>query len=255
MEHDTKSSDDSKREFCIGNGRALDRFCLQQPKYVIDGEAYCTIHAKQENRRRKFVGKPEVSLTQHKQTKTPRPKFETFIDETVTNPNQCCIRIRPNQPSCAQNVVFKIRDHYFCRSHGQKHPEAKDAIILKPKTQEPPPFEDLIDTKLTDPTRCCMCRSRDGPHCYKPVVYRIHGKYFCGEHGGKHPNGGDAIMMPTTEHGRHALVLSNMNERLTSIETVVRKMATQWDYLLGFKEFRDVFYNISEKGVHGIQSL
>jgi hypothetical protein len=249
VEQDTKTPA-MATDFCIVHT------CLQQPKYTISNVTYCTIHAKRENRRRKREGLTEIPLIQsQQQTKTPRPKFENLIDESVVDVEQCCVRVRPSQPLCTQRVVFKIKNRYFCRLHGHKHPEAKDAIVLKPKVEEPPPFEDLIDQKQTDPSRCCMREGRNRVSCYKQVTYKIRGKYFCGVHGTKHPHGQEAITMPTTEHGRHAVVLNTMNERLSEITIVVRKLESQLDYLLGFKEFRDAIYTIVEKGPNVPQPL
>lgn len=237
--------------FCRGmhiGGRYND-FCLQAPKYFIDANtAYCTTHAKMENRRRLRCGEPLIVL-KPSTIKTKKPEFKHLIDEKASQPTQCCIRIRPNEPLCAQRVAFQIHNMYFCRLHTRKHPERKDAVAVKPKSKHdlPPTFVDQIDQKCNNPYQCCIRMVRDNTLnvlCTKSVVYRIRNKYFCSQHGRQHPHASESQYI--SEHGKHGQEMQQLTNEMQRIRTMVERVDTRLDYLFQQKEFREFVYELAE---------
>ena len=48
----------------------------------------------------------------------------------MKDPTKCCVHLGLNQPLCSKYPFYRIKDKYFCYRHGQKHPNAGNAIPI-----------------------------------------------------------------------------------------------------------------------------
>lgn len=146
------------------------------------------------------------------------------------------------------------RNQNVCKTHfkvieNKKYREFKSELLppIKKKVVRPK-FIDLIDEKINDSDKCCVRLGLNKPLCSKRPLYRIKGKYFCNNHGQKHPNAKDADVIPS-ENNTTRLIPKNINqinERLERIEKDLNLMVKNFQYLLGRKEFREAVYAINE---------